>query len=153
MFQFLIFEYFLAFCLLYDSELNIFGLWTKPDIWRWETLICSLTCHFNKLIENIRDRLINNGNNYLLQSKVELWPTKRFTQLVSNTRPVLLGAPDKSQLTQAFIVCSVQVCRWVLKYRTSKNPLIQMTILNLLPRLAAFQPHIFTGGMIECNPV
>lgn len=27
-----------------------------------------------------------------------------------------------------------------------------MTILNLLPRLAAFQPHIFTGGMIECNP-
>ncbi|KAK6307934.1 hypothetical protein J4Q44_G00212050 [Coregonus suidteri] len=37
-----------------------------------------------------------------------------------------------------------QVCRWVLKYRTSKNPLIQMTILNLLPRLAAFQPHTFT---------
>lgn len=38
-----------------------------------------------------------------------------------------------------------QVCRWVLKYKTSKNPLIQMTILNLLPRLAAFQPHTFTG--------
>ncbi|MEQ2241989.1 hypothetical protein ILYODFUR_031151, partial [Ilyodon furcidens] len=37
-----------------------------------------------------------------------------------------------------------QVCRWVLKYKTSKNPLIQMTILNLLPRLAAFQPHTFT---------
>uniref|UniRef100_H3B8U3 Serine/threonine-protein kinase TOR n=1 Tax=Latimeria chalumnae TaxID=7897 RepID=H3B8U3_LATCH len=37
-----------------------------------------------------------------------------------------------------------QVCRWVLKYRTTKNPLIQMTILNLLPRLAAFQPHTFT---------
>lgn len=44
---------------------------------------------------------------------------------------------------------SVQVCRWVLKYRTSKNPLIQMTILNLLPRLAAFQPHTFTGGFNE----
>lgn len=38
------------------------------------------------------------------------------------------------------------MCRWVLKYKTSKNPLIQMTILNLLPRLAAFQPHTFTGG-------
>ncbi|KAG7266549.1 hypothetical protein CRUP_024048, partial [Coryphaenoides rupestris] len=37
-----------------------------------------------------------------------------------------------------------QVCRWVLKYRTTKNPLIQMSILNLLPRLAAFQPNTFT---------
>ncbi|MGH0128951.1 UNVERIFIED_CONTAM: hypothetical protein FKN15_057794 [Acipenser sinensis] len=34
-----------------------------------------------------------------------------------------------------------QVCQWVLKYRTSKNPLIQMTILNILLRLAAFQSH------------
>ncbi|CAM4714382.1 unnamed protein product [Leuciscus chuanchicus] len=42
-----------------------------------------------------------------------------------------------------------QVCRWVLKYRTSKNPLIQMTILNLLPRLAAFQPHIFTDQYLQ----
>uniref|UniRef100_A0A674NNJ5 Serine/threonine-protein kinase TOR n=1 Tax=Takifugu rubripes TaxID=31033 RepID=A0A674NNJ5_TAKRU len=42
-----------------------------------------------------------------------------------------------------------QVCRWVLKYRTSKNPLIQMTILNLLPRLAAFQPHIFTDQYLS----
>lgn len=39
----------------------------------------------------------------------------------------------------------VQVTRWVLKYRSSKNPLIQMAILNLIPRLAAFQPHLFTG--------
>uniref|UniRef100_A0A8C5B3T0 Serine/threonine-protein kinase TOR n=1 Tax=Gadus morhua TaxID=8049 RepID=A0A8C5B3T0_GADMO len=37
-----------------------------------------------------------------------------------------------------------QVCGWVLKYRTTKNPLIQMTILNLLPRLAAFKPVSFT---------
>lgn len=44
-----------------------------------------------------------------------------------------------------------QVCRWVLKYRTSKNPLIQMTILNLLPRLAAFQPHNFTGQSAPRN--
>ncbi|RXN12610.1 serine threonine- kinase mTOR [Labeo rohita] len=42
-----------------------------------------------------------------------------------------------------------QVCRWVLKYRTSKNPLIQMTILNLLPRLAAFQPHTFTDQYLQ----
>uniref|UniRef100_A0A5F8HCW1 Serine/threonine-protein kinase mTOR n=1 Tax=Monodelphis domestica TaxID=13616 RepID=A0A5F8HCW1_MONDO len=37
-----------------------------------------------------------------------------------------------------------QVCQWVLKCRNSKNSLIQMTILNLLPRLAAFQPSAFT---------
>lgn len=33
----------------------------------------------------------------------------------------------------------------MLKFRTSKNPLIQMTILNLLLRLATFQPNNFTG--------
>uniref|UniRef100_A0A8C8SCR5 Serine/threonine-protein kinase TOR n=1 Tax=Pelusios castaneus TaxID=367368 RepID=A0A8C8SCR5_9SAUR len=38
-----------------------------------------------------------------------------------------------------------QVCHWVLKCRTSKNSLIQMTILNLLPRLAAFRPSAFTA--------
>ncbi|XP_028613619.1 serine/threonine-protein kinase mTOR [Grammomys surdaster] len=37
-----------------------------------------------------------------------------------------------------------QVCQWVLKCRSSKNSLIQMTILNLLPRLAAFRPSAFT---------
>uniref|UniRef100_A0A8V8TQP2 Serine/threonine-protein kinase mTOR n=1 Tax=Homo sapiens TaxID=9606 RepID=A0A8V8TQP2_HUMAN len=37
-----------------------------------------------------------------------------------------------------------QVCQWVLKCRNSKNSLIQMTILNLLPRLAAFRPSAFT---------
>ncbi|MGH0147040.1 UNVERIFIED_CONTAM: hypothetical protein FKN15_060860, partial [Acipenser sinensis] len=42
-----------------------------------------------------------------------------------------------------------QVCQWVLKYRTSKNPLIQMTILNLLPRLAAFQSHTFTDQYLS----
>uniref|UniRef100_A0A8C6M5E7 Serine/threonine-protein kinase TOR n=1 Tax=Nothobranchius furzeri TaxID=105023 RepID=A0A8C6M5E7_NOTFU len=42
-----------------------------------------------------------------------------------------------------------QVCRWVLKYKTCKNPLIQMTILNLLPRLAAFQPHTFTDQYLS----
>ncbi|KFO31595.1 Serine/threonine-protein kinase mTOR [Fukomys damarensis] len=36
------------------------------------------------------------------------------------------------------------VCQWVLKCRNSKNSLIQMTILNLLPRLAAFRPSAFT---------
>ncbi|XP_059807691.1 serine/threonine-protein kinase mTOR isoform X1 [Hypanus sabinus] len=38
-----------------------------------------------------------------------------------------------------------QVIHWVLKYRSSKNPLIQMAILNLIPRLAAFKPLLFTG--------
>ncbi|CAJ0932770.1 unnamed protein product [Ranitomeya imitator] len=38
-----------------------------------------------------------------------------------------------------------QICRWVLKCRSSKNPLIQMSILNVLPRLAAFRPSAFTA--------
>ncbi|XP_075183475.1 serine/threonine-protein kinase mTOR [Anomaloglossus baeobatrachus] len=38
-----------------------------------------------------------------------------------------------------------QICRWVLKCRSSKNPLIQLTILNVLPRLAAFRPSAFTA--------
>uniref|UniRef100_UPI00358FB62C serine/threonine-protein kinase mTOR-like n=1 Tax=Myxine glutinosa TaxID=7769 RepID=UPI00358FB62C len=37
-----------------------------------------------------------------------------------------------------------QVCQLVMKYRSSKNPLIQVALLNLLPRLAAFQPQNFT---------
>ena len=42
-----------------------------------------------------------------------------------------------------------QVCQWVLKCRNSKNSLIQMTILNLLPRLAAFRPSAFTGEAVH----
>ncbi|KAG8142390.1 hypothetical protein E2320_006314 [Naja naja] len=38
-----------------------------------------------------------------------------------------------------------QVCYWVLKCRSSKNTLIQMTVLSLLPRLAAFRPSAFTA--------
>ncbi|XP_075459599.1 serine/threonine-protein kinase mTOR isoform X2 [Ascaphus truei] len=38
-----------------------------------------------------------------------------------------------------------QICRWVLKCRSSKSPLIQMTILNVLPRLAAFRASSFTA--------
>ncbi|KAJ6656782.1 hypothetical protein lerEdw1_003113 [Lerista edwardsae] len=38
-----------------------------------------------------------------------------------------------------------QVCYWVLKCRSSKNSLIQMTVLSLLPRLAAFRPSAFTA--------
>ncbi|XP_069466036.1 serine/threonine-protein kinase mTOR isoform X2 [Ambystoma mexicanum] len=37
-----------------------------------------------------------------------------------------------------------QVCRWVLKCRSCKSSLIQMTILNVMPRLAAFRPSAFT---------
>ncbi|KAK5863187.1 hypothetical protein PBY51_000236 [Eleginops maclovinus] len=59
-------------------------------------------------------------------------------------------APAKSSLVESRYCRELmeerfdQVCRWVLKYRISKNPLIQMTTLNLLPRLAAFQPNTFT---------
>ena len=59
----------------------------------------------------------------------------------------------KSYSTKAYMMLFVQVCRWVLKYKTSKNPLIQMTILNLLPRLAAFQAPSFTGGTSSCFTV
>lgn len=57
----------------------------------------------------------------------------------SSTLPLLLPLPHHP--------CALlpQVCQWVLKCRNSKNSLIQMTILNLLPRLAAFRPSAFTG--------
>ncbi|KAM9299260.1 serine/threonine-protein kinase mTOR [Gastrophryne carolinensis] len=42
-----------------------------------------------------------------------------------------------------------QICRWVLKCRSSKNPLIQMTILNVLPRLAAFKALAFTDQYLQ----
>uniref|UniRef100_A0AAQ4QZI1 Serine/threonine-protein kinase TOR n=1 Tax=Gasterosteus aculeatus aculeatus TaxID=481459 RepID=A0AAQ4QZI1_GASAC len=64
-------------------------------------------------------------------------------------------APVKSSLVESRYCRELmeerfdQVCRWVLKYRTSKNPLIQLTILNLLPRLAAFQPNIFTDQYLS----
>ncbi|KAM4652055.1 serine/threonine-protein kinase mTOR [Discoglossus pictus] len=59
--------------------------------------------------------------------------------------------PDKSTLVESRTCRELveekfdQICRWVLKCRSSKNPLIQMTILNILPRLAAFRPSAFTA--------
>lgn len=59
--------------------------------------------------------------------------------------------PDKSMLVESRACRELvdekfdQICRWVLKCRSSKNPLIQMTILNVLPRLAAFKPSSFTA--------
>ncbi|XP_053547426.1 serine/threonine-protein kinase mTOR isoform X7 [Bombina bombina] len=59
--------------------------------------------------------------------------------------------PDKSNLVESRTCRELveekfdQICRWVLKCRSSKNPLIQMTILNVLPRLAAFRPSAFTA--------
>ncbi|XP_072012516.1 serine/threonine-protein kinase mTOR isoform X6 [Engystomops pustulosus] len=58
--------------------------------------------------------------------------------------------PEKSTLVESRACRELieekfdQICRWVLKCRSSKNPLIQMTILNVLPRLAAFRPSAFT---------
>lgn len=61
-----------------------------------------------------------------------------------------IGASSFSQAHTSFssanpVSLLSQVCQWVLKCRSSKNSLIQMTILNLLPRLAAFRPSAFTG--------
>ncbi|XP_053307789.1 serine/threonine-protein kinase mTOR isoform X5 [Spea bombifrons] len=59
--------------------------------------------------------------------------------------------PDKSTLVESRTCRDLieekfdQICRWVLKCRTSKNPLIQMTTLHVLPRLAAFRPSSFTA--------
>ncbi|KAG8568465.1 hypothetical protein GDO81_014010 [Engystomops pustulosus] len=59
--------------------------------------------------------------------------------------------PEKSTLVESRACRELieekfdQICRWVLKCRSSKNPLIQMTILNVLPRLAAFRPSAFTA--------
>ena len=36
-----------------------------------------------------------------------------------------------------------QICRLVLKQKHSRQPTIQLTLLAILPRLAAFQPRIF----------
>nr|DBA16552.1 TPA: hypothetical protein GDO54_003933 [Pyxicephalus adspersus] len=58
--------------------------------------------------------------------------------------------PDKSTLVESRTCRELMeekfdtICRWVLKCRSSKNPLIQMTILNVLPRLATFKPCAFT---------
>lgn len=59
--------------------------------------------------------------------------------------------PEKSTLVESRACRELieekfeQICRWVLKCRNSKNPLIQMTILHVLPRLAAFRPSAFTA--------
>ncbi|KAM8927600.1 serine/threonine-protein kinase mTOR [Pelodytes ibericus] len=59
--------------------------------------------------------------------------------------------PDKSTLVESRACRELieekfdQICRWVLKCRSSKNPLIQMTTLHVLPRLAAFRPSSFTA--------
>uniref|UniRef100_A0A6I8SE13 Serine/threonine-protein kinase TOR n=1 Tax=Xenopus tropicalis TaxID=8364 RepID=A0A6I8SE13_XENTR len=61
--------------------------------------------------------------------------------------------PDKTTLVESRACRELveekfdQICRWVLKCRSSKNPLIQMTILNVLPRLAAFRPSAFTADL------
>ena len=69
---------------------------------------------------------------------------EKFDQ-VKGKRASLLPQAHTS-LSSAYPVSLLsQVCQWVLKCRSSKNSLIQMTILNLLPRLAAFRPSAFTG--------
>ncbi|XP_041480411.1 serine/threonine-protein kinase mTOR-like [Lytechinus variegatus] len=41
------------------------------------------------------------------------------------------------------------VCQQVLKFRGSRNPLIQQILLNLLPRLAAFEPKKFVDSYLD----
>ncbi|XP_040182261.1 serine/threonine-protein kinase mTOR isoform X3 [Rana temporaria] len=63
--------------------------------------------------------------------------------------------PDKSMLVESRACRELveekfdQICRWVLKCRSSKNPLIQLTILSVLPRLAAFKPCAFTDLYLQ----
>lgn len=73
----------------------------------------------------------------LMEEKFDQVNGKRPSSSFSKVHVSLLSANPLSFL--------FQVCQWVLKCRNSKNSLIQMTILNLLPRLAAFRPSAFTG--------
>ena len=64
-FQLLKCEYFLVSFLLYDRKLNIFGLWTKQDIWEcrlFVTLLLQQTS--NRFVEEATDRLSDNENNH-----------------------------------------------------------------------------------------
>lgn len=72
---------------------------------------------------------------------------EKFDQ-VSGKRVFLLPQAHTSLSFANPVSLLSQVCQWVLKCRSSKNSLIQMTILNLLPRLAAFRPSAFTGEAI-----
>ncbi|XP_044138031.1 LOW QUALITY PROTEIN: serine/threonine-protein kinase mTOR [Bufo gargarizans] len=87
---------------------------------------------------------------------VQSQPTNALLSLLGYTgQQGILGygaapMPEKSTLVESRACRELieekfdQICRWVLKCRSSKNPLIQMTILNVLPRLAAFRPSSFT---------
>ncbi|KAG9481906.1 hypothetical protein GDO78_010897 [Eleutherodactylus coqui] len=88
---------------------------------------------------------------------VQPQPTNALLSLLGYTgQQGILGygaapTPEKSTLVESPACRELieekfdQICRWVLKCRSSKNPLIQMTILNVLPRLAAFRPSAFTA--------
>lgn len=74
---------------------------------------------------------------------------EKFDQ-VSGERSSVSSPQLPASLSSANPLCFLsQVCQWVLKCRNSKNSLIQMTILNLLPRLAAFRPSAFTGEAVR----
>ena len=45
--------------------------------------------------------------------------------------------------TEKFFIISLQICSQVLRYKNSRNPLIQQSLLTLVPRLAAFQASKF----------
>ncbi|XP_075695475.1 serine/threonine-protein kinase mTOR isoform X1 [Rhinoderma darwinii] len=88
---------------------------------------------------------------------VQPQPTNALLSLLGYTgQQGILGygaapTPEKSTLVESRACRELieekfdQICRWVLKCRSSKNPLIQMTILHVLPRLAAFRPSSFTA--------
>ncbi|XP_040286249.1 serine/threonine-protein kinase mTOR isoform X4 [Bufo bufo] len=88
---------------------------------------------------------------------VQSQPTNALLSLLGYTgQQGILGygaapMPEKSTLVESRACRELieekfdQICRWVLKCRSSKNPLIQMTILHVLPRLAAFRPSSFTA--------
>jgi len=42
-----------------------------------------------------------------------------------------------------------RICQVVLRHRQSRNPLIQQTLLSVLPRLAAFQPKTFVTNYLD----
>ena len=53
-------------------------------------------------------------------------------------------------IVSVMYIFGVQVCEAVLKYRTNRNPLIQQSLLALLPLLASFDPDVFSAKCVCC---
>ena len=73
--------------------------------------------------------------------------SKGCRQLISRHFKDVIAALSHDCRVISVHTCSLfpyQICPAVLKFRASRNPLIQQAVLTLLPRLAAFDPPQFS---------